>query len=257
MNGNRITFSTLALAAFLATTNAQDFDPFNPVGPGAVPEASTLADIKTDLVAWYDFDDATDSHGSYDMSVTGAPDFATTSGAMEADSASGDYLNITTELHGLYYDPGATYGAFCGDVNDDGTVVVFARSMGASNGEYFFRDSGSRSLIRFLTTRGPDMKVNNVSVTSGGAAMSDNTDYMISIRVTGDAGSSYQIERFVDGVFVDAATGTPSLTTAAIQIPNGGPFRIYWLAFWNRKLTTEEIAALYAEGTSLAYADLP
>lgn len=207
-----------------------------------------LADIKTNMLAWYDFDDATDSHGSYDATETGTPTYA--SGHMTGDGS--NYLTFPSTL----YNP-TQPGDWATPVTADATIAFFYSSQGASNGQRVIREGTNATGWRYMTTEAPNAEVHNVGLTAGGSGQTDTTIYMGTIRVTGDAGSSYVVERIIDGAKLDQATGTAAPLGGQLQTPYDGSFRIYWMGFWDRKLTDTEITALHTEAETLAYVDLP
>jgi hypothetical protein len=60
---------------------------------------------------------------------------------------------------------------------------------------------------------------------------------------------------YVDNASDGATSGAPSLINTNISISGDGDWA--WTGFWNKQLDATERAALYAEGETMIYADIP
>jgi len=203
-----------------------------------------LEDIKTSLQAWYDFDDATDSHNSYDLGETGTPTYG--------DPATLDSSNTCNLPSGL---------VTVLDAASEITMLIMVQTDAAqTSGDYFFRGQQSRTEIRYLETAAGlacSMYTIDESGNSPDGAMADSTDYLVGVQGEDVGGGSWEVTGIIDGSTWGANSGAKGSSDTLWRYGNGNSAgsSYYWAGIWTRKLTSGELTALV--DTTLSYSDLP
>jgi len=211
-------------------------------GGGAPPDP--LAAIKTNLIAWYDFDDATDAHAAYDWSPIGTPTY------------SGGYVTILDGTNELTQTEGLSDVFAPAGVETSCTIAMwYEPNATTSNGEDIINGNTARILIEHIaSTVGFRGKINQLTADNANSGTpGDNVWYYI---VTTYDAATHEVECWVNG----ASDGPTSVTFsggAATDIAIEGDGRFASMTFCHRKITSTEIAALYALGKDSDYADLP
>jgi len=196
----------------------------------------------TDLVAWYDFDDATDSHASYDLTETGTPTY----GSGIATIESGEQLVNTTVDNNW------------GTTDADRTWVIrYRANTGALNGQYPFKMQSPYTFCRYYETGGgTEYKISNVNVASGDN-QSEGPWYLAITRYNATTDN-------VDVLVNDAApttstgNGVHAYTGGNLILPDpvGALFSYDFFALYDRRLTDAECTWLYNSGSTREYTDL-
>jgi hypothetical protein len=208
--------------------------------------AGPLDNIKTDMLAWYDFDDATDSHASYDWDNVGSPVY---SGGIVSTVTGTDYLNQPSAAGKLSTDFVPSSGG-----DRDCTVAVFFRpnSLHWNGDDVMVLKNGAYKSERLTSTGWRAYLVSNtLEANNSGATVDDQWYCLITTR---DAATD-EVELWVDGVSDGPTVSAYNNFENFCQINGDGSYA--WASVWHRKLTNEEIAALFAGGITLTYDDLP
>lgn len=220
--------------------------------------------LKDELLYYYEFNDATDSHGSADLNTTGSVTYGAGSGKV------GDGLDIDEDEY-LY-----TTGYTLPHANSTYNIWVQLNSLPDSNGEFraIFSRISTASYANPIEIRweyssgGTDTLATNwadgASPTMGNSyarEMDTTTWHMMTFLRNGTS-----VQTYFDGSLVD--TDTLADTTgddtardlrigqwqypAALDTVNGDAY-FDEFGIWNRTLTTTDIANLYNSGSGLAY----
>jgi len=207
--------------------------------------SSPLAAIKTSMISWLDFAaDGSDSHtaGPYNFTEVGTPVY---SGGKVAVSGANSFRAPAGWLTAM------------GDNGVDKTMLLWVKT-GATQapGNYFWKGQQNGTYSIYGTTSSyPWSRLFGIVNISNLGGMAVSTDYLIGL--TYNAGST-TVKTILGTSQSSGSTDTPGSFDTFFYLPStntGSDY--YWFAAWNRILTTEEIAALYAAGSSLTYADLP
>jgi len=201
---------------------------------------------KTSLVAWYDFDDATDAHGTYDLTEVNTPTY--TSGYGTA-AATGNKLWTQNTVDGVWAPNSST----------DATLVIRIRPYtGIVNGDYAFLDTSNGFQVRHITTTGARIRLAQASDIQTTTVMSAGTWYLFVVEF--DYATTDHTCWVNDG---SGTTVSAAFTAATVGFNIGGPnattgenFDIDYIGMFNRKLTSDERTWLYNSGGTRTYAEL-
>ncbi len=209
--------------------------------PGGPP--NPLANIKTGMIAHYDFDDATDSHNNYDWTPTGTPAY------------SGGEVTLTAATNTLSQDAGLSDVFAPSAAEGSASISVwFLPVAGTTNGEDIIIGNTNRILIEHLTSSvGFQGKINSLTADSPNSGVP--ADVWYHIAVTYDSATD-SVETWVNGVSDGPTAVTYSAGAATnLTLPADGVYAN--MTFWNRKITSEEIAELHSLTKTLTYANFP
>lgn len=205
--------------------------------------ASPLANIKTGMLAWYDFDDATDSHSTgNDGAVTGSPAYGD-----PTTLNSTDYIEF----------PAAIETAL--DASSEATIIAMIRtSSGQLDGDNLLASGANRTRLRYDDSGlGLVAIIYTVQDGSTTATMTTSTIYQVGVMATDVSGGNITTASVFDGSIgaQSAATAKGLFGDSADIGTNAAGTDFYWLGVWDRALTAAEITALDDE--TLVYGDLP
>ena len=208
-----------------------------------VNAGSPLANIKTNMLAWYDLTtDSTDSHASYDGADTGTPTFG--------DPATLDSSN--------YVDLPAGLLTALDSATDFTIMATVTTSSGQANQDMILASTSDRTSIRYHTGENA-WKASAYAVESGtgSGVMAVSTTYQMGIQCEDAGGGNITVSYILDGVVGDPITAAAGLWPAYLRLgfDNANGTDYYNVAAWDRVLTAGEVTALDDE--TLNYADLP
>ena len=226
---------------------------------------ASAGDIKTDLVAWYDLEEASgtrsDAHtNSLDLTVNG-------SGIGSATGQVGDAVNKTLAgTESLYHADDALFDitgdmTIAGWMNFSSATDNFALAgkwLGSGNQRSYLVYKGNGATSINLLVSG-DGSTNDLSLASG--SLSLNTWYFIVAKVVAGGTSTL----YVDNSSVATGTAPSSIYNSSARFElfsfNTGTIStkqglIDSLGIWNRALSSSEITTLWNSGSGVAYADL-
>jgi len=238
----------LALFFFLALTTQG----FRLVGrTGVHTEAAAAFGLdKTSLYAWYDFtSDESDAHGTNDLGVTGSPIYTNLGGQAYA-------ICTSNTPAGFVDDAGANIGTSWNTNDVDSALVCRWRvRTGFVNGHRVASFKNQRAQIRYLTSN-INGRMGNKFDTSGTAG---NTNDWFCTVVNHEVGNI--VETFINNSTDGKSTGTYDVANNLLgYLPGEGITHqdadIDYIAFYNRILTTAEVAAVYNSSNTITYADL-
>ena len=202
---------------------------------------------KTGLVAWWDFDNANDSHdaGPYNLTETGGAPTYTNGYGVGVSASSKYWINASV---GSVVNTGT---------NADHTIVMRWRvkSSYVSN-RTAFHSLGGRGLVRKgdAGTSGVwNYRVNNIFKTG---STNPNGAWMLSIF--GWNASTQEVEVYEDNGSLQNGTGTPNWGNAEARFCDtaGTDVDIDFAAGFSRLLTAGERTTLYNGGATITYGDL-
>jgi hypothetical protein len=195
------------------------------------------------LLAWYDFNDATDSVGSYNLTEVGTPTY--TGGYGVASDAGPDYWSQSS-LDNVW-----------GNADQNWSFVARIRPRtGIVSGKALFVNA-SRSLLEFSTTTGWQGAISKIYSGSPGAATLDVWyTVVVTFDTTGDI-----CEITINNSVSSNNTGAInfSLGTAFIgsdNVGSGSDVDVDYVGFFSDKLTADEITFFGDGSTTTVYADL-
>ncbi len=215
----------------------------NTGGGGADP----LASIKTSMVSWYDFDaDADDDHSNNNWTVTGTPTYS--SGAIVLTQAT-NTLSAANSAGTLGYE------FMPSGAPTSGTCAMWIKAQaGATNSEDALVGKQSTiKLEKFNSSVGWSGSIGSTDALGSNSSTPVTDQYYFIVL-------NYNHGTTTSGISVNNGTAvTASITYATFNqsMAMAGDYTIAWQAYWNRTLTSGELAALYAAGTSLTYSSLP
>lgn len=217
------------------------------INPYRHAAAGALANIKTGLIAWYDWtSDGTDSGpNGYTATTGGSPTYG--------DPATFDSSNYMTIPAGAKSEI---------DAASELTIISMVRtSSSQASGDRLMAGQQLRHYCRYLTSgSGMDGRCFLVNAgSSGSGAMTTSTIYQVGLLVTDDdSDGDIVVSLIQDGSIEKVGTeATKGATDSSWHIGynNSAGSDYYWTAYWARELTAEEVAALDDE--TLDYSDLP
>jgi len=197
----------------------------------------------TGLVAWFDFADATDSHGSYDLTEVGTPTY--TPGTPNYGTGTNEGVDKwDTSVNSLDEQ-------ICHSYVDQAFALRFRPVSGdVDNGDYALQGNFSRFRVRYLTSTAT---VELMDIVVSTAAMSAGTWYTV-VGSYDSATSTLTV--WLNGTQY-SNTGTPLAgSTGTISLPLDGGFDVDFFATWQRELTSVEADWIYNSGSTRSYSDL-
>lgn len=205
-----------------------------------------LADIKTNLVSWWDHDtDHVDEHGSYDADGDiGSPTYG--------DPASFDSSNHPWWLSSTSFPADL-------DAADDVTYLAMGETNTLDGLNFFLRGQQSRHLAAIDSLGRLQAKIYTVSAPISAADYAADTAYLIGVQSEDQGGGNIIVSSILDGSIIQSsassAKGADDTYYRHGNAVNTGGVEIYWAACWTRLLTATELTALVDE--TLTYSDLP
>lgn len=222
------------------TTVALDHGATNPAGGAPLFGLS-----KSNLLAWYDFSDATDSHsvGPYNLSESNSPAYAGGVGLARANITS-FWQQASIGTHWLTNSAeGATWA-----------VRVMADAPTAS-GSYLAYGKGGRASLRYLSPSN-SVRIGQINTTTFTVAPVTNTWWTYVMVYDGTTNRRVYVngtEFTASGAF-ETSTGNLLIGTDSTSGAYARSSSFDFMGFWKRALTTNEVAAL---GTnSVTYSQL-
>lgn len=217
---------------------------------------ATGSNLKTGLAAWWALEESSgnraDSHGNNTATLGGTIGNRAGKIGNAADcGAAGSSLSVSVDAD---FSTGGTNPI---SINLWFNVDTFA----AGNG--LFGESGSELLIRLSATDELEFVLNsfttNDRVTTSNANVVTGTWYMVTCIYRG---SGDNLELWLDGVLKGSVVPTGSwaaITTiylGSVQVSARMDGALDEVAWWNRALSSSEIATLYNSGNGIGYSSL-
>lgn len=235
--------AALVLAVSLAAQTVQDMHRMVVARKSVAP---SVGFDKTGLVAWYDFDDTTDAHASFDLSAVGSPSFTAGYGVA---AATGNYWQQSTVL--------ATFMAATGDK----TVVLRFRPYGGiGSGTNILAQAGVTALYVQHRTTGVRARCTIGSGPTSATGSALNTWVFVIAEYNATSGAC---NLYVNNGSAASSTAAQSLTGSGVALNLGAneataaqDVEISVCAFFTRLLTSDERTYLYDAGSDITYADL-
>ena len=217
------------------------------LGSGVEDASSGLS--KTSLVAWYDFGDATDAHASYDLTEVGSPSYT---------RGTPNYGTSVQSTGAQWNSPASTgiISAWGGAAVDCTFGIRFKTGASVSSGDYILKHPNIRFAVRSLTG-GSTVFINSASSHDTGYTFTSGTWYsLVAVRDATTGNVQVYINNNDTGYTVCSNGWNDAVVTFGGAASAAEDIDIDYMFFYNRELTSDEVAWIYNSGGTRTYADL-
>ena len=204
---------------------------------------------KTSLVAWYDFGDATDAHASYDLTEVGSPSYT---------SGTPNYGTSVQSTGAQWNSPASTgiISAWGGAAVDCTFGIRFKTGASVSSGDYILKHPNIRFAVRSLTG-GSTVFINSASSHNTGYTFTSGTWYsLVAVRDATTGNVQVYINNNDTGYTKCSNGWNDAVITFGGAASAAEDIDIDYMFFYNRELTSDEVAWIYNSGGTRTYADL-
>jgi hypothetical protein len=212
---------------------------------------------------WYFDNDATDTQGNNDLTVTGGITYGTVTKIQGTHSAysgaSGAYFSITdASLVGIDFSGDFTVGKWVYITSDAADAKIISKWNTSSNREFdLIRESSDDSIIVQFSHDGGNVNMDTLQTAASVFPINTGLHLTVSHNATTHAVKLYKDgSELTSGSFPATATGVPYAAGSAILSFKGSAYDVTRPAlghmdeafFVNRVLTSQEISNLYSNG---------
>ena len=197
-----------------------------------LPASSGVSVSKSNLLAWYDFANTNDAHGSYNLSQLNSPTY-TAGSPNYGSSFGGSNLWTQPSLDGAFSTNGGSSWTW---------AIRFMANAGAVSGSYVMYGQNGTTAARWLTTT---VRGSVASTTQTTTAVGVTNFWYTYVAVYTPTNRNYYLNGTLYGPAANAfSTFGGDIYFGGQNATSADQYNIDYAGFWNRALSTNEVSAL-------------